>query len=80
MGRDPFKEIVMEIINSEMKKSRLEGIEEGELRGIKKTELKYKEEWDKSMLEVAKTMIKKNFSKKDIMDCTKITEEQFLTL
>ena len=70
----------MEIINSEMKKSRLEGIEEGELRGIKKTELKYKEEWDKSMLEVAKTMIKNKCTKEQVINSTKITEKQFLTL
>ena len=80
MGRDPFKEIVMEIINSEMKKSRLEGIEEGELRGIKKTELKYKEEWDKSMLEIAKNMIKYNCTKEQVINSTNITEEEYLNL
>ena len=80
MGRDPFKEIVMEIINSEMKKSRLECIEEGELRGIKKTELKYKEEWDKSMHEVAKNMIKYNCTKEQVINSTNITEEEYLSL
>ncbi len=84
MGRDPFKEIVMEIYNSEMKKSRLEGIEEG--KSIAKEEVNKsvleiaKEEVDKSVLEIAKNMINKNFSKKDIMECTKITEKQFLAL
>ena len=72
MSPGPLEEKVMEIYNRE--------IEKAELRGVEKTELKYKEEWDKSMLEIAKTMINKNFSKKDIIECTKITEEQFLSL
>ena len=58
----------MEIINSE--------IEKAELRGKSIA----KEEVDKSVLEVAKTMINKNFSKEDILECTNITEEEYLSL
>ena len=68
MGRDPFKEIVMEIYNSE--------IEKAELRGKSIA----KEEWDKSMLEVAKTMIKNKCTKEQVINSTKITEKQFLAL
>ena len=72
MSPGPLEEKVMEIYNRE--------IEKAELRGIKKAKLKTKEEVDKSVLEVAKTMINKNFSKEDILECTNITEEEYLSL
>ena len=72
MSPGPLEEKVMEIYNRE--------IEKAELRGVEKTELKYKEEWDKSMLEVAKTMIKNKCTKEQVINSTKITEKQFLTL
>ena len=68
MGRDPFKEIVMEIINSE--------IEKAELRRKSIA----KEEVNKSVLEIAKNMIKYNCTKEQVINSTNITEEEYLSL
>ncbi|MCQ2738560.1 MAG: hypothetical protein MJ224_08135 [archaeon] len=76
MGRDPFKEIVMEIYNSEIENAILKG----KLIANEENKLKYKEEWDKSMLEVAKNMIKNKCTKEQVINSTKITEKQFLAL
>ena len=76
MNLDPLDEYMEKVYNRKINNAK----QEGELIGLEKGKLKTEEAVNKSMLEVAKTMIKKNFSKKDIMDCTKITEEQFLTL
>ncbi len=72
MSPGPLEEKVMEIYNRE--------IEKAELRGVEKTELKYKEEWDKSVLEIAKNMIKYNCTKEQVINSTNITEEEYLSL
>ena len=72
MSPGPLEEKVMEIYNRE--------IEKAELRGIKKAKLKTKEEVDKSVLEIAKNMIKNKCTKEQVINSTKITEKQFLAL